>query len=336
MSKHRSWWAGIVLVALVAAGAVLVMLRPALPGLTDQDRRVALVRRDTVQATIRTIGRVQSARVLGVGSPVTAQVTMVAVRPGDRVERGDILVELDATGTERDLARARAAVDAAELRLTVAQVNASRADAGPPELTSLYAASQELQSARNTLALAEDLRRATLIVAPFAGTVVTVNVRERQSYGAGGEAVVLNDLANLYITAEIDEVDLAAVAAGSAVEVTLDAHPGREFPARLITIAPTATQRQGSTIYPATIEFDRLPELNIRPGMSANVAIVTASQPNALVIPSAAVRRIGERRYVQLVRAGGTEQVEIMTGLEGDGNVEVVDGLAEGDVVVVP
>ena len=328
-------WLLVALVLAALAGGVLAILRPALPGLNGPERRVAEVRRGTVQATIRTIGRVQSARVLGVGSPVSAPVTLVAVRPGDRVERGDILVELDAAGVERDLARARAALEAAELRLTAAQLAAAR-DGGPGALAGLYTAGQEVQAARTALAQAEDQRRATLIVAPIPGTVVSVNVRERQGYGAGGEAVVLNDLTSLQIAAEIDEVDLAAVARSRGVTATLDAYPGRELPARLGTIAPAATQRQGSTIYPATVDFERPADLDIRPGMSANVAFVTASAADTLVIPAAAVRRIGERRFVQVVRAGGAEQVEVKTGLEGDGQVEVLEGLRAGDVVILP
>ena len=327
-------WLLVALVLAALVGGVLAILRPALPGLNGPERRVAEVRRGTVQATIRTIGRVQSARVLGVGSPVSAPVTLVAVRPGDRVERGDILVELDPAGVEHDLARARAALEAAELRLTAAQLAAR--DGGPGALAGLYTAGQEVQAARNALAQAEEQRRATLIVAPIPGTVVSVNVRERQGYGAGGEAVVLNDLTSLQIAAEIDEVDLSAVARSRAVTATLDAYPGRELPARLGTIAPAATQRQGSTIYPATVEFERPADLDIRPGMSANVAFVTASAADTLVIPAAAVRRIGERRFVQVVRAGGAEQVEVKTGLEGDGQVEVLEGLRAGDVVILP
>jgi HlyD family secretion protein len=332
---RRAQWV-LVVVLLVALAAVLAFLRPTLPGVGQADRRVAVARRGTVEATVRTTGHVQSARVLAVSSPVSAPVTLVAVSPGDRVERGDILVELDATGAERDLAHARTNLDAAELRLTAAQVNVRRNGTGPTELTSLYAADQAVQAARDALAAAEEMRRATLIVSPIAATVLTVNVRERQSYGAGSEAIVLNDLANLQITAEIDDGDLATVLRSREVRVTLDAYPERELPARLGAIAPTAVQRQGSTIYPATVEFDRPADLDVRPGMAANVAIVAASQPDALVIPTAAVRRMGERHVVQIVRTAGTEQVEVKLGVEGDGQVEVVAGLAEGDVVVLP
>lgn len=335
MSKLLPRWLLIAVALAALAGGVLAILRPALLGLNGPERRVAEVRRGTVQATIRTIGRVQSARVLAVGSPITAQVTLVAVRPGDTVERGDILVELDAGGPERELARARAALEAAELRLTQAQLAAAR-EGGPGALAGLYAAGQEVQAARAALVQAEDLRRATLILAPIAGTVVSVNVRERQAYGAGGEAVVLNDLGSLQIAAEIDEVDLAAVVASRGVQVTLDAYPGRELPARLATIAPAATQRQGSTIYPATVEFERPADLDIRPGMSANVAFVTAGAADALTVPAVAVRRIGERRFVQVARVGGAEQVEVTTGLEGDGRIEVRQGLREGEVVILP
>jgi macrolide-specific efflux system membrane fusion protein len=326
----------IALLVLVPAGLALAWLQPALPGLNQAERRVAQVRRDTVRATIRTIGRVQSARSLAVGSPLTAAVTLVAVRLGDRVERGDILAELDSANADRDLTRARANLEQAELRLTAAQVNANRAEAGVAELNTLYAAGQDAQNARNALAQAEEAKRATLIVAPMAGTVVSVGIRERQGYSGGSEAFVLNDLSSLSISGEVDEVDLAAVLRTQGVRVTLDAYPGRELPARLASVAPTAQQRQGSTIYPATVEFERPPDLDIRPGMSANIAFVTASKPEALTVPAAAIRRIGERRYVQVVRAGGTEQVEVMVGLEGDGQIEIVSGLSEGDVVVLP
>lgn len=336
ISVRRRWWllAGLVLL-LVGAGAI-VWLRPAWAGLGGGERRVASVKRETVRATVRTIGRIQSGRVLAVGSPVSAQVNLVAVRLGDQVERGDILAELEPAGVERDLARARAGVEAAELRLTAAQLNAGREGAGAGELAALYAAGNDLQAARNALAAAEEQRRQTLLVAPIAGTVVAVNLRERQPYGGGGEAVVLSDLTRLMIAAEVDEVDLAAALRGREVRVTLDAFPGRELPARLTSVAPQATQRQGSTIFPATIEFDRPTDLDLRPGMSANVAIVTASKADALVVPTAAVRRIGERRFVQVVRTGGTEQLEVKTGLEGDGQIEIVSGLQEGEVVVMP
>jgi multidrug efflux pump subunit AcrA (membrane-fusion protein) len=137
------------------------------------------------------------------------------------------------------------------------------------------------------------------------------------------------------LVADVDELDLPNVGVGAVVRFRLDAFPATEIEGRVVSTAPQARQQGGATVFPTTIEFDAPDDLDIRPGMNADATIVTAERAGVLIIPERALTTVGERVFVDVLVDGDVEEREVTLGYRGGGQVEVVDGLAEGDEVLL-
>ena len=200
-----------------------------------------------------------------------------------------------ATTPERQAAWAK--VQQAQASLDQLQEQPSEAEVQLAEIS--------VQKARTALELAQyNLKQATL-VAPFSGTITAVNIAVGDS--ASGTAMVLGDLQALAVEVQLDESDVVQVAVGQPAQVTLDAFNDLVLTGTVTAIAPTANLENGVAIYPVTVVVSPTGEALIRPGMTANVTIVTAAADNALLIPVSAVQYLGERTFVlRQLREGET------------------------------
>ena len=137
-------------------------------------------------------------------------------------------------------------------------------------------------------------------------------------------------------------MDIARIKIGNAAKVTLDAY-GNDvvFDAKVISIDPAETVIEGVATYLTKLHFVK-PDSRIKPGMTANIDIVSASHDNALSLPQRAVQKQGSREFVMIYNAlakntSSTEERSVTTGLRGsDGYVEILSGLSEGEGVVIP
>ncbi|HID86942.1 MAG TPA: efflux RND transporter periplasmic adaptor subunit [Anaerolineae bacterium] len=172
------------------------------------------------------------------------------------------------------------------------------------------------------------------IIAPFAGTVTAIEVREGENVGALVPLITLSDLTTLEIVAQIDEIDVAEVAVGQKAQIRLDAFPGEELAGTITRVAPAATTERGSTIYQAVVRFERT-DLPLRLGMGANLRITTLEKADVLLVPNRAIQPIGRKRVVRVLEGGNVREVEVVTGLSNESETEIVEGLREGEVVLV-
>lgn len=138
------------------------------------------------------------------------------------------------------------------------------------------------------------------------------------------------------IEADIYEEDVMKISAGNVVDISLIAIPDKVFGGKVISIYPAEEQIEGVVYYKVIIAFDELPEA-IKPGMTADIVIKTASKENVLLLPEAAVEKRDGKEFVLVYKDKQKEEREIKTGLLGsDGNVEVLSGLEVGEKVIMP
>jgi HlyD family secretion protein len=222
-------------------------------------------------------------------------------------------------------------------RAQLAQAQASLARLQPDALT-VERTRLQLEQARLQLEQARRRLEQATLLAPFDGTVIAVNIEIGQVVGAGvpGGAIVLADLSDLYLDLTVDEVDVVRLKEGMPVEITLDALPGRSFRGHIDAIAPAATEAGGAATYRVRVVLDERDPV-LRAGMSANVEIEVERRENVLLVPNAAVRRDREtgRAFVYRVVGDRAEEVEIRLGAQGETESEVLEGLQEGDRVVL-
>ena len=221
----------------------------------------------------------------------------------------------------------------------VAQAQASLAqllERPKPEDVAVYQA--QVDEAAVALAQAQSQLEDAVLVAPFDGTVLTVQVQAGEWASPGAPAVVLAATESLVLAVNVDEVDVAQLAEGQTAYLSFDAIKGEQVAGSVTRIAPSSTNVGGAVAYAVQVRFAP-GELPVRLGMTANVDIVVASAEDALLVPNRAIEadREAGRYYVQRQNAGGSvERLEVQIGLRTESQTQILQGLEEGDRLVLP
>ena len=249
-----------------------------------------------------------------------------------------------------DNARVNYAVAVANYKLDAANVNDSGVQQAAAQVASAQANLDNLKStpapedvqvadlAVKNAQLALDQAKANLeksqLIAPFDGTVASINIQVGQPSSASAQPVVLVDLSRLEAQVNVSETDLPRIQVGETAQVAFDALPNQTFAAKVVEVALVGTTTQGVVNYPATIALDQ-PNKSVRPGMTANVTIVVEQHDNVLLVPNRAVKASGKQKIVNVLVQGKPTPVNVTLGMSGDTQSEVTSGLNEGDMVVI-
>ncbi len=233
---------------------------------------------------------------------------------------------------------AAAGPDSNDLWASWTQVESAQAKldallAGPTD-EEVEAAKLKVEQASLSLKKAQRRLEEATLTAPFAGAVVQLNVAEGE-FASGTAVVVVSDLTTLDVDVILDENDVTLVQEGQTAQVSVTALDGPAISGEIVAIAPTAQVKAGVSLYPVTVRLTPT-EQAVRAGMTADVEIVTASWENVLTLPLRAIRIEGDESYVMLQTAEGEFKPRPVTlGVSAGGNVEIVAGLAEGEVIGV-
>lgn len=328
MSRIRFVIVAVVALALLVAGIWYVTGR-------SEDRETVRVERGSLDVTIETVGSIQATGATTIRALRGGAIETLGVKAGDVVAEGDIVLLLDMMPFDRAVANSERDLEQAEFALQLAEADANE-DAENAELRlGVLNAAQRVERAEIALSDAIESRRSAVVVSPGAGTVLEVLVRSGDAVSSNQAVVRIAAPTDLMIVADVDELDLPNVALGAEASFRLDAFPASELSGRVVSTGPQARQQGGATVFATEIEYDPPADLDIRPGMNADVTIVTAVRDDVLLIPDAALRTVGDRSFVIVETGGDTEEREITLGYRGGGQVEVVSGLADGELVVL-
>ncbi len=138
----------------------------------------------------------------------------------------------------------------------------------------------------------------------------------------------------MQVSASFAESDATKLKDGQAANVTWAALTGATAAGKVSTIAPTATTTNNVNSYAVTVALTSLPT-GIRIGQTVTVVVTTADSPNALRVPTAAVRTAGTRHTVTVLNGTTPQLVSVEVGVEGDTFTEITSGLTEGQQVVI-
>lgn len=267
----------------------------------------------------------------------------------------DAEVQLTATqtgATATEIAEARANVDAARASLQQVQEGGTPAQVAAAQASVDQARAQLAQLTSSATASDLEIQQATVVVreqelaqarlelenavlrAPFAGIVTTVEIVPGSIAGSGVAAMSLVDRSTLRVDLTLSENDVAQVALGQPVTLTVDALRDWAGEGVVRYIAPTGQENNGVVTYAVRVSFPD-DDARVKVGMTANVQIVTAEQQNALLVPNSALLPKGAGQAVQMLNADGTtREVEVTTGLSDGVQTEILSGLNEGERVV--
>ncbi|HKY00103.1 MAG TPA: efflux RND transporter periplasmic adaptor subunit [Steroidobacteraceae bacterium] len=171
------------------------------------------------------------------------------------------------------------------------------------------------------------------VLAPVAGVVTELAVREGTAFMAGAPLFRINGLDSVWVNAEVPEAQVAAIPPGSAVAVTAVAWPGVTFEGRVAALLPEVNP--DTRTLPVRIAIDN-PDRKLTPGMFVSLEFAGQAGEPRLVVPSEAVIVTGERSVVIVARPdGGFDVAQVTTGAEAGGRTAILSGLAEGQSIVL-
>lgn len=171
------------------------------------------------------------------------------------------------------------------------------------------------------------------VVAPVSGVIAELGIRAGMTVTPGMTLFRINGLGSVWVDAAVPEAMTAMVKPGAAVEATTAAWPGKVFKGQVSALLPEVDQ--ATRTVKARIELAN-PDSALLPGMFANLRLAGATRAHVLLAPSEAVIRTGRRSVVFVVdESGNFHPVDVVTGQEGHGEIEILSGLEAGQKVVV-
>src|SRR5262249_6693024 len=176
------------------------------------------------------------------------------------------------------------------------------------------------------------------IEAPIAGVVASVSTQEGETVAASFAAptfMTLLDLSRLEVWAYVDETDIGRIRTGQPARFTVDTYGDQEFEGHVTAVYPKAEIRDNVVNYVTVVRFDPPRDRTLRPEMTTTIRIVREMRKNVLALPIRAVRREGDRLFVVCRRGDAIGRRPVTTGSRDDAYWEIVDGLHEGDEVLL-
>jgi membrane fusion protein, macrolide-specific efflux system len=313
--------------------------------------RTVTASRGSVAAAVSASGAVESSKSRALAFGTSGTVEKIYVKAGDKVGKGDILARLDDDATQESLAAAKAAYDSALDDGT-----------GTAQLYAAYV------KARNAYREAQRAVTATVLKAPFDGTITAVNGSVGGTSGGSGQSsgqstgqtsgqisgqttgqssgqtqtqsggtgfIEMADTGRLQLVGAFTESDVGRLKQGQTATVTFDALPGVTATGKVTQIEPVASTSNNVVQYPVTVTFTEVPS-QVRLGQTATVEVVVGRAENVIAVPSTAVSTSGGQTTVTLLQNGRQTRTPVEVGVRGTTLTEIKSGVSEGDQIVPP
>lgn len=344
-----------ILIALgLGFGAIQIFKNRAVLGAEESGRLLTdtAALRD-LESVVTATGEVLPKMSSSVKSELSGRIVTIYVDEGDEVARGDLLLELERTSFEARVDEAERSLEAEQLRLDRAERDFIRQkelfgknfvgeQAFLDAKTDFELAQLNLEIARARLEDAEEELSKTKINAPHDGIVTKLDVTEGEvisgatSVSSGTELMTVAQLRQLYLEANINEVDVERLELGQEARLRFDAIQKYQLSGEIAEIALSARKDGNVRVFPVEVVFEAT-DGRVRPGISATVDIPVARSQSAVSVLLSAVFREGEGTQGTVFKAVGDdwEKVTVEVGINDLQHVEILSGLEPGDVVAL-
>jgi HlyD family secretion protein len=363
----------LVVLALVSACGVVAYRQFYAPA-SEPQYRTQTVEKGEVKQIVSANGTINPVTLVNVGTQVSGTVKKLYVDFNSKVEKGQVLLELDDALLAAQKKQSQANVQSAVASLELAAANEARVRS---LFSQEYVSRQELDTAvqaKKAAAAQLQLTRAavekdqanlayTVIRSPVAGVVVDRSVDVGQTVAASLQTPTLfkiaQDLAKMQIDASFAEADIGNIRVGQKVRFTVDAFAGRNFKGEVRQIRLSPTIQSNVVTYDVVVNVDN-PEQILMPGMTAYVSIAVEERKDALLVPNAALRfkpanaepvkntggdtaakggkpkRDAFSGTVYVLQGGALVPLSVTLGITDNRNTEIVGGdLKVGDQIVL-
>ncbi|MEM8969795.1 MAG: efflux RND transporter periplasmic adaptor subunit, partial [Bacteroidota bacterium] len=271
----------------------------------------------------------EPSRELDITVQAQGEVIREAVREGEQVRSGSLIAKIDDAQLQYQLIAAEA--DYQDAVREAKRYEALTAGEAVPKVQ-LDKAQLRLASTESQLKSLKKRIQQTQVTAPFSG-VLTAKMFEKGTVVAPGMPIAhLTDIATLKLIVQIPEADLLRFQEGEEVTVKTDVHPTASYPGTIVMVGAKGDESHN---FPVHIRVSNSEEYPLRAGMYGYMQFNSSSEEQALVIPREALIGSSREASVYLVRDSTAYQQSIRLGQTTGGNLEVLEGLQEGDLVVV-
>lgn len=336
--------------------------------------RTEKITKGDIVTTVTATGTVNAVTTVLVGTQVSGTIKNIHVDFNSPVRKGQLIAMIDPATFEAQVEQARANLFSAKANVEKAEaalLDAKRTMDRNRELfsrnliarseldtseTNYEAARAQVSATKAQVAQTEAaLKNAqtnlgyTKILSPVDGVVISRNVDVGQTVAASFQTPTLftiaQDLTKMQIDTNVDEADIGNVIVRQDVEFTVDAYPDTTFKGRVWQVRNAPITVQNVVTYDVVIKMDN-PELKLKPGMTANVSIITSIKKDVLKIPNAALRfrpaekvtALAEKKGagVWILEKNNPKRIKVVTGMSDGNYTELVSGdVKEGQEVII-
>jgi RND family efflux transporter MFP subunit len=310
-----------------------------------------VVTRRDIASSIQATGviRAKIGAEVKVGARISGKVEKLYANIGDAVKRGQLIARLE----QEDL---RARVNEAKMNLKVADANLGLAQKSLRRMRNLYAedfvskdkvdvAERDYKAAeaqenqiKETIKYNETQMSYASIYAPISGVIASVTTQQGETVSASSlnvpTFVTIVDLNRLEIYAYVDETDIGKIRPGLDATFTVDSFPDRDFKGKVTAIYPKATIQDNVVYYITVISIDN-PEGKLKPDMTVNATIYLNKREHVLAVPNKSIKREGGKKVVAILQNDKAVQRAVKTGWKDSNYTEIVQGVKEGDKVII-
>lgn len=221
--------------------------------------------------------------------------------------------------------------DLAKEKLNAAKARSSQNKVRTAEMEAAKANIKEIQA---SFELVDVQLGYGIIRSPFGGVISSKQAEKDEFVTIGQSLFTLIDLLDIYVESTIDEVDVGRCKVGQPVSVTFDAFPGKEIEGKIIKIYPIVTgAKQETRTFIVKVGVSET-KLNLKPGLSADIAVETERKQNTLAVPSQAVMVRDGKSFVYIIKENTAILTEIQTGLDNWQQIEILEGVSENDWII--
>lgn len=329
------------------------------------------IERCTITEVVEASGTINPVNTVSVGSTVSGLIKEIYVDYNDVVKKGQILAQIDPANFEATVQQNQAQINNARANLAKLQAIANydqkqyvryknlysknfvakseldeKLSTYQSDLAQINAAKAQISQYQATLKTALTNLGYTKIIAPVDGTVISREIDLGSPVAASFQApelfTIAQDLTKMQIEVSVSEADIGRVEEGQDVTYTLDGYPDSTFTGKVTQVRLSPTTESNVVTYTVIVDVNN-EDLKLKPGMTANVSIITDKSENVLCVPNMALKftpDINGSKYknqgIWILEKGKPKRVEIETGAYNDSSTEIIsDKIQEGTDVII-
>jgi len=377
----------LIIVGAIILVAVIIFASVRGGGSKGESVYVEPVTQRNIQAIVTAPGEVNPKVKVNISAYIIAKIYKLYFKEGDSVQKGQRLVDLERTAYQAAYSRAAAAVSNSRIEVARARTNVATTELAYKRAVNLKqqgiqaqelfdqarqshdnavaaydSANQGVAQAQALLQQAQNDLDHTTILSPMNGKAVQVNAHEGEVVipgtmnNPGSVIAVIADLSEILVEADVGETEITGIRLNEPSKVHVDAIPDKEYEGHVAEIGSSAALKQGvgagMRYFKVKVQFDN-PDDRLRPGMTAQVSIITTTSGSALSVPiQSVVERVPpalaksksgtededenapKSKFVFIVKDGKVKMTEVKTGVSDTTHVALVSGVTKNDQIV--